>query len=58
MQTQVLSPGMQNCGHAIEVFAKQFLDDNKNKESLLEEIKNGTRGYLFDSEGKFYNMSK
>ncbi len=44
-------------GDFLEVFAKSYFPKDKNSEILLREIKNGTRGYLFDSKGEFFNMS-
>lgn len=44
-------------GDFLETFAKDYFPNDEKSLKLLQEIKNGTRGYLFDSDGKFYNMS-
>lgn len=45
-------------GDFLETFADDYLAGHKDKLALLQEIKDGKRGYLFDIDGKFYNMNK
>jgi len=45
-------------GDILDFFAKShYMPENKNNKNILAEIKAGTRGFLFDSDGKFYKMS-
>lgn len=43
-------------GDFLANFVDNYFIDNINKQQLLNEIKEGKRGYLFDSNGNFYNM--
>lgn len=45
-------------GDFLATFADSYLGDFKDKEKILAEMKEGKRGYLFDINGDFYDMTK
>ena len=45
-------------GDFLAVFADNYLTGHEDKQRLLNEIKEGKRGYLFDINGNFYSMEK
>lgn len=45
-------------GDFLATFSESYLADNKDKLKILNEIKAGKCGYLFDKNGNFHNMEK
>jgi hypothetical protein len=45
-------------GDFLAIFADNYLTGHKDKQKLLNEMKEGKRAYLFDINGDFYSMKK